>query len=135
MNREDVNKEYDCKIPATFDIGQYVAGYITMRNDKRRATIKMGGAAYAKPVNEDAFEVFLNAMLTYAKEMPDSPLMITDHQAAHLIRKLKIYKTWDLSRDAWDLHWDEGIMPALNLNGREIVVEESVKAEQKALFG
>lgn len=134
MNREDVNKEFDCKIPATFDIGQHVSGYISMRNGKRQAILDAGARRPDKPLNEDAFEVFLSAMLSYAKKMPDSPLMIIDHQAAHIIRKLKIYKSWDVSRDIWDTHWDRGVMPSLMLNGRKIVVEESVKPEQKTLF-
>ena len=131
MNREDINITYECNIPETFDIGPFVSGYITARDEKRQKAHLTG---QFKKVSEDSYEVFLKAILTYAVEMPNSPLMITDEQATHLIKKLKIYKKWRIDRSTWDLHGDEGILPKLTLNGREIVIEETPRSEKTTLF-
>ena len=122
-------------IPEHYDLSGDISGYLAMRNQKREDYRRAVEANIKTPkVRADQFEVYLNALLRYAEDMPDSPLQITEYQAGWLVTKMKVYKKWGLSKEKWGWTHAAKECPELRLHFRPLIVEYEEEAEQTEMF-
>ena len=122
-------------IPEYYDLSGDISGYLSARNKKREDYRRAVEANIKAPkVRDDQFEVYLKALLRYAEDKPDSPLLVTEYQIGWLVTKMKLYKKWGLSRERWGWVHAAKEWPELRLRFRPLVAEEEEEAEQAELF-
>lgn len=127
--------ETEENIPNYYEISGDISGYLLARNSKRQE-YRLAVEANKKipKVREDQFETYLKALLNYAKDKPDSPLLVTEYQVGWLVTKLKIYKKWGLTKERWGYLHAARDFPELRLHSKPLEYEDEEEAEQTELF-